>query len=142
MGGETLMPERFTLNEPAAREWLAAQAASPVQSLDEDYNPLDPDDNYTTEELIADAQAGGVITGPGTIIWHDEGDGYHWAVDLGTASPDEPMLRIAGLYTRLDWLLKGNAEGTGAAFAVLQEATRAGNELLAQLSLYVQAARP
>jgi hypothetical protein len=139
MGGETLMPERFTLNEPAAGRWLH-RAPRPGTEWDlEDYQPT-ADNALTTETLVHNAQDSDIITGPaGTRLGRhsaagddDKGETVWWWIVTIEVPGDHPDLRIIGAYEDYpeDHDLDDMPAGPAAALQVLRDAVAAGNLML------------
>lgn len=139
---------RFALDEDAAREWIGHAIAAyegtegealpeaHLPDLGEDYRPQEHlEQGAATFHLVACARDAGIITGPGTVDYEHENDGYGeigytWLLRVGP-------LKLASLYEDIRHCGDRELRGAGAALAVLREAVRAGNGLLDDLDRYV-----
>lgn len=146
--------EQFTLDETKAAEWLAASiaqhdsgddpaayAADSLADIGEGYEPRDMDECGSTEEMIANAQHAGVITGPGGIEWdfslnRDGEAGYTWQLYLGDYDEGTRVI-LASYYEEVRHLGEPDTSGAEAALSVLHEAVSTCNELLAHLDRYI-----
>jgi hypothetical protein len=140
---------RFTLEEDAARAWLAAGVAADsmdhmaadntLPGIDADWVPLlDNADEITG--LIAGACARGIVSHPpgaGAGLDGDSGgEGYRWLVCLHHGS--EQRLTLAGPFVNQNIVGDPNARGAEAGLVVLREYVDSGNECLEDLAGYIE----
>jgi hypothetical protein len=143
---------RFTLDEDAARAWLAdgveadgdflahQDADNTLPEIDAEWMPLlDNTDEITV--LIGAALGHGIITHPpGVGVGLDDdsgGDGYRWLVYLYHGI--EQRLILASPFVSQSQVGNATARGAEAGLAVLREAVASANECLDDLDAYTAA---
>lgn len=149
----------FILHEEAARPWLTelvvayevdASFGGDVSGYSADsprigmaWDPRQPGEEDGVPLLVKAAQAAGVIGSPEemtiTFEFVDDGDEgvFRWLLDIA----DPSSLKVATLSEAMAVLGEPDLHRAGieAAVAILREAVRAANDLVHQLSDYIEA---
>lgn len=139
--------QRFTLDEGQAREWLESEAAkhddgpydNGLPGIGDDWRAADPGNENDIFNLVRGAVDDGIIGRPDDnydvdFEYVDDRDGgyYYFLIRIGhqlkLASHAYEMRKIDGARDKA---------GTGAALAILNEAVRSANGVLADLDEYV-----
>lgn len=141
------MTNPFTLHEnrlPAVWTALRDEFWGTTGADDDTWDPRDDETDTLIFRLLDDAQAAGVVTGPGLISFvycggeNDDSYCFHVSLPIGNDVNSWPWLRLASRWDEMRRIGERDVFGIDAARAVLSEAVYYANEVTSHLTQYIE----